>query len=119
MHEHHGHGQIQRQTQRLNTPPAVVLPSPSAFFGGVRNKGQLTYNIKTTPKAPKANGTMTVTLKARGGWQAAWAFSPAAPAGRGESVVGVGGFGRAATGACTKRPSLTRAFAFSTNSAAF
>ena len=43
-----------------------MLPSPSAFFGGVRNKGQLTYNIKTTPKAPQANGTMTVKVKARG-----------------------------------------------------
>ena len=70
MHERHGQGQSHTkpsaQTQRVNTPPAGVLPSPSAFFGGVRNKGQLTYNIKTTPKAPQANGTMTVKVKVWG-----------------------------------------------------
>jgi hypothetical protein len=65
----HGHGPSKRQSPRerlINTAPADVLPSPSAFIGGIRNKGQLTYNIKTTPKAPKVNGTMTVKVKARG-----------------------------------------------------
>ncbi|GBF99407.1 hypothetical protein Rsub_12340 [Raphidocelis subcapitata] len=34
-----------------------------ALLGGVNNKGQYTFSIKTTPKKPKVNGTMTVKVK--------------------------------------------------------
>ncbi|GBF96588.1 hypothetical protein Rsub_09334 [Raphidocelis subcapitata] len=40
-----------------------MLTAPGAYIGGVQIKGQLTYAIKTSPKAPKANTTMTVKVK--------------------------------------------------------
>ncbi|GBF90385.1 hypothetical protein Rsub_02491 [Raphidocelis subcapitata] len=44
-------------------PVYEVAPSPSAAFGGVQAKDQLTFAIKTAPKAPKVNGTMSVKVK--------------------------------------------------------
>ncbi|GBF90395.1 hypothetical protein Rsub_02501 [Raphidocelis subcapitata] len=40
-----------------------IAPSASAYFGGVQAKGQLSYTVKTAPKAPKVNDTMTVSIK--------------------------------------------------------
>ncbi|GBF96599.1 hypothetical protein Rsub_09345 [Raphidocelis subcapitata] len=40
-----------------------IISMPSAYIGGLKTKDQLTYAIKTTPKAPKANKTMTVKVK--------------------------------------------------------
>ncbi|GBF96587.1 hypothetical protein Rsub_09333 [Raphidocelis subcapitata] len=40
-----------------------LISVPSAYIGGLKTKDQLTYAIKTTPKAPKANKTMTVKVK--------------------------------------------------------
>ncbi|GBF96597.1 hypothetical protein Rsub_09343 [Raphidocelis subcapitata] len=57
-------------TCKLDKYPASVrdghyemLTEPGAYMGGVHIKGQLTYAIKTSPKAPKANTTMTVKVK--------------------------------------------------------
>ncbi|GBF98828.1 hypothetical protein Rsub_11593 [Raphidocelis subcapitata] len=40
-----------------------IMDAPSAYIGGVQAKGQFTFTVKTTPKAPKANDTMTVKVK--------------------------------------------------------
>ncbi|GBG00514.1 hypothetical protein Rsub_13191 [Raphidocelis subcapitata] len=55
---------------KTNTKPSDVaagyydrMPSSSAYFAGVQAKGQLAYSIKTTPKAPKPNTTMTIKAK--------------------------------------------------------
>ncbi|GBF88598.1 hypothetical protein Rsub_01313 [Raphidocelis subcapitata] len=44
----------------LSSPMAS---EPGAVLGAVPEKGQLYYNVKTTPKQPKINGTMTVKVK--------------------------------------------------------
>ncbi|GBF90394.1 hypothetical protein Rsub_02500 [Raphidocelis subcapitata] len=40
-----------------------ISPSASAVFGGVQVKNQFGLTVKTAPKAPKANDTMTVKVK--------------------------------------------------------
>ena len=39
MHVRHGHGLSRRQTQRLNTPSAVVLPLPAPSLGASATRG--------------------------------------------------------------------------------
>ncbi|GBF99502.1 hypothetical protein Rsub_12280 [Raphidocelis subcapitata] len=39
----------------------------SAVFVGVQDKAQLTFSVKTSPKQPKANETMTLSVKFRNG----------------------------------------------------
>ncbi|GBF99532.1 hypothetical protein Rsub_11966 [Raphidocelis subcapitata] len=41
----------------------ILQDAPSAYIGGVQAKDQLTFAVKTSPKAPKASDTMTVKVK--------------------------------------------------------
>jgi hypothetical protein len=67
----------------------------------------MTFSIKTTPKAPKANGTMTVKVKVWGADRPHGVLSLAAPTGRGElSGMGRGaGFPRGCSKGYTQRGS--------------
>ncbi|GBF97626.1 hypothetical protein Rsub_10502 [Raphidocelis subcapitata] len=42
---------------------ATTTKTAGALLGGVQAKGQLTFTVKTSPKKPKANDTMTVKVK--------------------------------------------------------
>jgi hypothetical protein len=61
--------QTQHTPKRQHPKTSELISVPSAYIGGLKNKGQFTYAIKTTPKAPKASKTMTVKVKVRAGEQ--------------------------------------------------
>ncbi len=57
-----------RHKHNKPSPPsaAVVSPAPGgAYFGGIPKKDQVWYEVKTSPKKPKANQKMTVKVKVR------------------------------------------------------
>ncbi|GBF90368.1 hypothetical protein Rsub_02474 [Raphidocelis subcapitata] len=48
---------------RTWSPYYYTTDKAGALLGGVQQNGQLSFVLKTTPKAPKANDTMTVKVK--------------------------------------------------------